>query len=1059
MRRKLAARARSGNDTVPTLARRRPTRRPLRVEVLEDRRMLALLTVNSVLDIVLPNDGLVTLREAITAANTDTLTDLGQKGFGVDIIEFDPVVFGTPRVIQLALGELNVTQSLTINGPGHALLSIDAQQTSRIFNFSVTLGNHTIAGITLTGGKATGEGGAVRSQSNLTVDASVIRGNTATGRGGGIFCGPGDLSITNSTITGNSTTGSFGNGGGVFANRATVTNSTLTDNQTSGNNAHGGGLYGVRHVELAGSTISGNRTLGSGVHGGGLHAYSVKLTNTTVTDNRAAGSGGGFLAAYAATLTDSTISNNMAAMSGGGFRVAGFLNFVGTATLTNSQVSGNQATDGGGFSAGFATVTDSTISGNTASGFGGGFHVAKQGVLQPAMAVVVRSAVTGNTAASGGGFYANNGAALERSSVSNNMGGGIFALYGDVTVTASTISGNQRTLGGGGGIFARYANVTLESSTINGNSAMGAGGGIRSYESVAVRNSTISGNTASVSGGGIYARRDPLRPYVGTLTISHSTIAGNHAASGTGGGIWKAGGQLDLSATIVAENTAGDGNPDLQLGQAAVDLQYVLVGNKLGTALTEAQTPDARGNLIGSSTGGGTIDPKLGPLADNGGPTKTRALLPGSPAVDAIPFTVPRLPTHDYQLNGALTDALGGPELVAMGGTLTAAGYEFGPNQGLNLSSALAAPGTYSIELDFRWDALPGGWQKIIDFHHLTSDVGLYTADDGLHFLDRAFVAELFVPDVMHRVVLTRDDATDVVRAYVNGVQAWSFVDAAGDAVFNTTNRIIRFFQDDHSSGQQEAQSGLVDRIRIYDVALTATEVAVLSNPITVPQFDQRGDPFSRILDGDGIQGAFIDIGAYEAALPATPAGDFNHDGFVDAADYVLWRNGLGTSFTPEDYGVWRNNFGSGPMNATASAFAAEALAAAVDLEALAVELASREARSSTAPPAVVGVPSPRLVAAEDQWREAGRQPVGSLPSYDRRYGPTARGPLSNESSLLIVTTAKTTTNSAAIDAWQTDSSTVVDALFFELADEGSSACGLAWAAVNALCAARGGLL
>lgn len=1022
--------------------------------------MLAVLTVNSVLDAVLPDDGLVTLREAIIAANSDSLTDLGQKGFGVDDIEFDPVVFGTPRVIQLSLGEMNVTQSLKINGPGHTLLAIDAQQMSRVFNFSVTIGDHAIAGITLTGGKATGEGGAIRSLSNLTVDNSVIHSNTATGRGGGIFCGPGDLTINNSTITGNNTTGSFGNGGGVFANRATITNSTLTDNQTSGNNAHGGGLYGVRQVEFTDSTISGNQTLSNGVHGGGFHVYSAKLSNTTVTENRAAGSGGGFLAAYAAELKDSTITDNVAAVSGGGFRVAGFLNFVGAATLTNTQVSGNQATDGGGFSAGFATLTNSTVSGNTASAFGGGFHVVKQGVLQPAMAVVVQSAVTGNKAASGGGFYANNGATVDRSTVSDNMGGGIFALYGDVMVTASTISGNQRTIGGGGGIFARYANVTLESSTVSGNSATGAGGGIRSYESVRVRNSTISGNTASVSGGGIYARRDPLRPYVGTLTVTHSTIAGNHAASGIGGGIWKAGGQLNLSATIVADNTAGDGNPDLQLGQAAIDLQFALVGDKLGTALTEAQTPDARGNLIGSSTGDGVINPKLGPLADNGGPTKTRALLIGSPAIDAIPFTVPRLPTHDYQLNGTLTDELGGPELVAMGGMLTATGYEFGPNQGLNLSSALASPGQYSIELVFSWDALSGGWQKIIDFHHLTSDVGLYTADDGLHFLDRAFVGELFVPNAVHRVVLTRDDASDVVRAYVNGAQVWSFIDGPGDAVFNTTNHIIRFFQDDHSTGQQDSQSGFVDRIRIYDVVLTATEIAVLANPITVPEFDQRGSPFSRITDGDGVNGAFIDIGAYEAALPETPAGDFNNDGIVDAADYVMWRKGLGSNFEMDDYGLWRNNFGSGSANASSGAVAATGRVAAVELESLAVELAASADWSDAEQPPTTSNLNMADITGDAQRNAVARRPVSSPLPCDHRYRPNARGRMNSHSTLAAAVTHSAAARGIASDA-RPDAPypTVVDALFSELADEETSASGSTLAEWNASCAERSVLL
>jgi hypothetical protein len=93
-----------------------------------------------------------------------------------------------------------------------------------------------------------------------------------------------------------------------------------------------------------------------------------------------------------------------------------------------------------------------------------------------------------------------------------------------------------------------------------------------------------------------------------------------------------------------------------------------------------------------------------------------------------------------------------------------------------------------------------------------------------------------------------------------------------------------------------------------------------------VPQFDQRGMPFDRVVDGDGADGARIDMGAIELAPPG-PAlpGDYNLNGVVDAADYVLWRKALGSS-VPQysgadgdgdemigegDYGVWRANFGN----------------------------------------------------------------------------------------------------------------------------------------------------
>jgi hypothetical protein len=81
---------------------------------------------------------LVTLREAIVAANTNATTDLGQTGSGADIISFAPSVSGT---ISLTFGEMVISDSLTINGRGRDVLTIDAQQNSRIFNITAASGN------------------------------------------------------------------------------------------------------------------------------------------------------------------------------------------------------------------------------------------------------------------------------------------------------------------------------------------------------------------------------------------------------------------------------------------------------------------------------------------------------------------------------------------------------------------------------------------------------------------------------------------------------------------------------------------------------------------------------------------------------------------------------------------------------------------------------------------------------------------------------------------------------------------------------------------------------
>src|SRR5262249_44885501 len=132
--------------------------------------------------------------------------------------------------------------------------------------------------------------------------------------------------------------------------------------------------------------------------------------------------------------------------------------------------------------------------------------------------------------------------------------------------------------------------------------------------------------TSPGQGGGFYHQS-------GALTVSNSTITGNVAredrgllgVTGQGGGIYKAGGTVNLRNTILAGNT----NASSGAGAVGADLWGRLASSGY--------------NLIGDATGGSgyaptdllDADPLLGPLQDNGGPTLTHALLPGSPALDA----------------------------------------------------------------------------------------------------------------------------------------------------------------------------------------------------------------------------------------------------------------------------------------------------------------------------------------------------------------------------------------------------------------------------------------
>src|SRR5688572_28290360 len=128
--------------------------RRLAFEPLEARRLLAVLTVNSLADNSISGDGFVTLREAIHAANTDGTTDLQHVGSGADEIRFAAALNG--GTILLSGGQLQISQALSVDATALAGgLTINGQRQSRIFNITAETGDFTIAGLTLTRGRTT----------------------------------------------------------------------------------------------------------------------------------------------------------------------------------------------------------------------------------------------------------------------------------------------------------------------------------------------------------------------------------------------------------------------------------------------------------------------------------------------------------------------------------------------------------------------------------------------------------------------------------------------------------------------------------------------------------------------------------------------------------------------------------------------------------------------------------------------------------------------------------------------------------------------------------------
>src|SRR6185369_6317092 len=226
----------------------------------------------------------------------------------------------------------------------------------------------------------------------------------------------------------------------------------------------------------------------------------------------------------------------------------------------------------------------------------------------------------------GGGIYNQSSANVNvtGSTISNNvavLGGGIAnSSTGTFTVINSTIRNNSA--GTAGGCYNGMGTLNIISSTLNNNSAgSGNGGAINTgSNTLNIINSTLDSNTA-FGGGGVFNNSPDAQ-----INISQSTISQNIAFNGGGGVSSNNGAQVKFLNTIIAQNLSGNG-PDL-LG-SFVSLGHNLLGNIASSSGFTPGTNNPNGDLVGIAL---VI---LGPLQNNGGPTQTRAVLPGSPAIDA----------------------------------------------------------------------------------------------------------------------------------------------------------------------------------------------------------------------------------------------------------------------------------------------------------------------------------------------------------------------------------------------------------------------------------------
>jgi predicted outer membrane repeat protein len=410
-----------------------------------------------------------------------------------------------------------------------------------------------------------------------TFSAVTVADGKAMGSGGGVL-NEGDLTLSGCVFAANAASVD----GGAVMNESllTVRGCTFTDNSAG---LIGGAIFNEATAKVNRSMFTGNSARASG---GVYSSTALELNNSTFEDNSASQFGGGVVTTKDATLRNCVFEENSASLGGGAVYTINSASSNFELTVTNCSFTANSA-------------------GTSAFAWGGG------AILNLGVLAVAGSTFDGNTAGSGGGIYNGGQATLRDSSFFDNTATGDF--------------------GSGGAVISLgfFNNLSAVNCTFAGNSA--AFGGAVSMNTVGqgvsylLTNCTFNGNSAANEGGAVY---DP-----GIAGFVSCTISGNQVGgSGHGGGVFVFTGNgataTNLDNTIVAGNVRVGGGADDVFGAVNADVSsYNLIGDGTGTNLVDG----ANGNQVG--TRDQPIDPGLGPLQDNGGPTQTMALLAGSPAV------------------------------------------------------------------------------------------------------------------------------------------------------------------------------------------------------------------------------------------------------------------------------------------------------------------------------------------------------------------------------------------------------------------------------------------
>ncbi|MEB3309851.1 MAG: choice-of-anchor Q domain-containing protein [Snowella sp.] len=546
------------------------------------------------------NDGIGTGANTIETGGNITLTGIGGAGDGSSGID----LYGG-LINATGTGNINITGTGgTGNTSNEGILIYNGgkiQSASGYINLvgigQTGTGSEGITGKTL--GSETGTIGSAATTGEITLTTDTINLNNLTIQGSGKLV----LQPNNA-----STSIGLGAGAGIFS----------LDSTELGKIQNGFNSITIGRSDSSGAiNVVGNATFND----------PVILLSPTVNLNAPINLAGNNLSGNATTVnianggtvaTTGLIQNGVDVLASGGT-----INLVaGTYTQGEAFISKSLNITGNG-------ASNTIVSGNNASRV---FNISGAGITVTLEGLTVTQGNAFNS--SGGGILVNNSNTstlnkliLNNSIVFNNKAqdsGGIHNLDSSVTINNSTISNNEGTVVGGISNNGAQSSLTVNNSTIFNNRATrsssnggGLGGGIDNNQgTININNSTVSGNSSSDAGG--------IKTYLGNIQITNSTVFGN-----SGGGIFNAGTVINIGNTIIAGNITSTTSKDV-LGTFN-DLGNNLIG------ISDGSTGFTVSTLVGTNSDPihPPIEPLLSPLQDNGGPTQTHALLPGSPAINA----------------------------------------------------------------------------------------------------------------------------------------------------------------------------------------------------------------------------------------------------------------------------------------------------------------------------------------------------------------------------------------------------------------------------------------